>query len=713
MADENKKILIEINTQSVDVGKTTQEIEKLTKRNLELKDEIKKLDKTDKDYVKNLTAKQAEVKKNNQSLRDLNHTVKNGTTINNTNADSYENQAAQLALLRKRIRTFPTDASKMTDSQKAIVTEANNLNDKLKGVDESVGFFGRNVGNYANSVMSAMEKMGVIPHQFGQIAGSIFNMEKATTSSLGGFKALNLFLKANLIGLILTLVGAIATFFTKTERGRRIFESFKVGLETGLQVIMDKFAELGESVVTFFSNPIENIKESFDNVVGYLSDTILPIFENLGQVILNIFDGEKRKEAIENLKKSVKVLTDDVGDLADGFKKSGDEIVETFNNANKAAQAAIKIQNDLQKLEDQKRNLSVKRAKQDRELAEARLRSQDDENLSAERRIDILEEIIRTEQALTNQEVANAEARLARVKQLNALADSSTQDLERQANLEIEVEQARARSQQQQLRAVRELNRLKNEAASEDQTNAIETAQVEADIQGQALESLKKNYEERKFVYDKELAEQKARQKAWDDTVNESKGTAIESAEAIAFASGKALGEVLTNSDKGIKEFFKTLIISTLKAAKAQALIYAAGAFTVEVGTKGLAGVLTGALAAGLIEGAFAGLEAKIQGLATGGIVEGGTAINRSNGDNRLITARTGEAVVTPQQQRIIGYDRFAAAGVPGFASGGIVPQPPIRQSNVTNVVSQPVLVVRDLSELQGRMANELKISRN
>jgi hypothetical protein len=62
-----------------------------------------------------------------------------------------------------------------------------------------------------------------------------------------------------------------------------------------------------------------------------------------------------------------------------------------------------------------------------------------------------------------------------------------------------------------------------------------------------------------------------------------------------------------------------------------------------------------------------------LQGLATGGVVAGGVAIRRANGDDRLITAKTGEVVLTDKQQSFIGSDIFAMAGVPGFAKGGVV----------------------------------------
>lgn len=62
-----------------------------------------------------------------------------------------------------------------------------------------------------------------------------------------------------------------------------------------------------------------------------------------------------------------------------------------------------------------------------------------------------------------------------------------------------------------------------------------------------------------------------------------------------------------------------------------------------------------------------------VQGLATGGEVRGGFAIQRANGDDRLITAKTGEVILNASQRSYIGDSVLGAAGVPGFATGGVV----------------------------------------
>lgn len=66
-------------------------------------------------------------------------------------------------------------------------------------------------------------------------------------------------------------------------------------------------------------------------------------------------------------------------------------------------------------------------------------------------------------------------------------------------------------------------------------------------------------------------------------------------------------------------------------------------------------------------------VDTNIRGYATGGIVTDGVPIRRSNGDDVLITAKRGEAILNQRQQSIIGTQMLRMAGVPGFATGGVV----------------------------------------
>lgn len=70
-----------------------------------------------------------------------------------------------------------------------------------------------------------------------------------------------------------------------------------------------------------------------------------------------------------------------------------------------------------------------------------------------------------------------------------------------------------------------------------------------------------------------------------------------------------------------------------------------------------------------------------VQGFATGGVVGDGLEISRNNGDNRLITARTGEVILNESQRAIIGDNALAMAGVPNISPSSISSV----QSSITN----------------------------
>lgn len=95
----------------------------------------------------------------------------------------------------------------------------------------------------------------------------------------------------------------------------------------------------------------------------------------------------------------------------------------------------------------------------------------------------------------------------------------------------------------------------------------------------------------------------------------------------------------------------------------------------------------------------FGGKDKSIEGKATGGVIGNGFPINRSNGDNVLITAKTGEVVLNSQQQQAIGGDQvFRDIGVPGFANGGKVKREKSRAGDgVKGPTSKDSLKPRDV----------------
>jgi len=81
----------------------------------------------------------------------------------------------------------------------------------------------------------------------------------------------------------------------------------------------------------------------------------------------------------------------------------------------------------------------------------------------------------------------------------------------------------------------------------------------------------------------------------------------------------------------------------------------------------------------------------QIQAFATGGIVQSGVPISRANGDNVLITAKKGEVILNEKQRNFIGANLLQLAGVPGFASGGIIGVPASQNPIIQQQVSQTI----------------------
>jgi len=69
--------------------------------------------------------------------------------------------------------------------------------------------------------------------------------------------------------------------------------------------------------------------------------------------------------------------------------------------------------------------------------------------------------------------------------------------------------------------------------------------------------------------------------------------------------------------------------------------------------------------------------------------VQSGVPISRQNGDNVLITAKKGEVILNEKQRNFIGSNLLQLAGVPGFATGGIVGVPASQNPIIQNQITQ------------------------
>jgi hypothetical protein len=363
------------------------------------------------------------------------------------------------------------------------------------------------------------------------------------------------------------------------------------------------------------------------------------------------------------------------GKLTEEQKKKRAELQAAVINAEaEGAQATIKFQKEIERLKDE---AAGKQAKSQDDAAKKAAKSAADAAAEAAKVAEAAKKKQEEESAAIEKSTENkikAERELTEVIKGEEVARAATAEERRQK--EIELQQLKFQNLTADLDAEAELIESKGIEA-----NAVELARL-AELEAQkallteeseaAIAAIKKKYADQQSTAEKKKAdEQIARVKALK---------ASEAGEAINLSN--TLSNLSKRDSAEQKAFALTSIgissgVGVANAVKAGSGIPWPGNLAAIL--SGIAAVLAGIGQAknllGFIKGGL------IPGYADGGVLSGtrimphhGSPIFRSNGDNRLVTAKTGEVILNERHQAMLGGPAvFRSIGVPGFASSGIV----------------------------------------
>ena len=195
---------------------------------------------------------------------------------------------------------------------------------------------------------------------------------------------------------------------------------------------------------------MEQIFSGLGAIVDVLRDRLLQFTGALGK----IFSGE----ILSGLK-----------DLRDSFSGVGEEMTKEY-------QAAVQLTDQLQKLEDQERNLLRTRAEVNVQIAKAK-ELLTDESASLQERQKALDEVRKAEEGIAKQEQELAQARYDAIKAQNALSDTSDEALDKETQAYVEL-QGTIEKTASITRGFNKLQkRLNSEAAAEEKRRAEERKQ--------------------------------------------------------------------------------------------------------------------------------------------------------------------------------------------------------------------------------------------
>ena len=163
-------------------GKTSdelKEVDKLQKQILATKEKIAQAD----------AAEYQELLKQKNELKEAQNVAKSLAANSRLNDGGYSDTIRGMKQELSDLKTVMNSMNPNDDAFGDMVKRANELNNKLKEIEQSYGQFGRNVGNYANGVAEGLEKAGNSAKKIVINVGGVtreFDNARQASRSLGG-----------------------------------------------------------------------------------------------------------------------------------------------------------------------------------------------------------------------------------------------------------------------------------------------------------------------------------------------------------------------------------------------------------------------------------------------------------------------------------------------------------------------------------------------
>lgn len=303
-----------------------------------------------------------------------------------------------------------------------VSADTSNLDRSIEASENAV----KDLGTTGQTVVGGLDRLT------GGLASKFVGAAKGVGTFIKGLNLTKVAIAGTGIGLLVLALGSIVTYFTQSFEGARKLKTALAGVGAAIDVVIDRAAKFGESIVKFFSGDREGAVKAFTAATANLGDEL-----------------EREIRLAKELETRRQALTD----------AQREQLVTTAKE-----RSEIKALNLI--AEDTTKNINDRIAAADQAGAK--------------------------ERALFEQRKANAEEELAIVMAQNELSDSSEEDKQRQAELEAEVFNLAAESLEMQTTLQNKLNTLKLESIN----LTRQQLQAEIDLANETVAGMQKRQEE-------------------------------------------------------------------------------------------------------------------------------------------------------------------------------------------------------------------------
>jgi hypothetical protein len=575
-------------------------------------------------------------------------------------------------------RTTAEGAKRFDELQKEIKA----LNDEIKSAEQAGGDFRRNVGNYGDALKGAALDANIMGVSVGGVTSSITSMLNPVTAGIAA-------------------IGALGAAYLKSARGAKDLQAATDQIDFAIRTLGNNLADL-----TGNKGILEIFSFSFLNAISPTLALQAQIVSNLQLQLreweLINLETERNKKINLDLAEQQRQIRDDdrnsiedrqaanirLGEILDINEKN---IIEQLQKKEGILLSLLSVDEGNLELQTQIKQVQF-------EIADIQEETRGFESEQKANELALFREVSEQELALLAKQIEGE--LLLTMKgskdelnlKLKLIKETSKLELDAAGQNALKRQTILQTSLNEQLKAYQEYYRGIQLAAL--QTQGIET---------EANKEASDKFVERVSLQIKALDD---RNKANEIAAEKAKETSLkiqEDIERAFYASAQIISDTLGSIASGLekeaqdsadrateaeergannavelRKIAEENAESYKRVARLQAyvdtLASTVAAYNSTVGIP-VAGPILAPIAAAA---AFASGIARVQqidaqGFATGGIVKGGKPTQRSNGDDVIITAKKGEVILNGSQQHSIGRDRLARAGVPGFASGGMV----------------------------------------
>lgn len=321
------------------------------------------------------------------------------------------------------------------------------------------------------------------------------------------------------IGALVVLVASLIMYFTKTKKGAEVLQVATAALGAVFGVLTDVLSSIGETMVWAFTSPqeaLDAVSEKMEALGGWFSDlgnylkevfffSLLKVkramlsFAAAGKELLG-FDASGMRAEIasidDQLDESIEKMQIASDKVTEPLKKAWETVTEgVVNFVNKVADAvgqASALEKRAIALADAQRALGVEFAKTRETMNELRIIGEDTTKEIGVR-IAAIEEAGALEAALAAKSLALAQEAVDIKRAQNDISESTAEDLQALADLEIALSNAQIESAGKQRALLMKVNSLyKEQEANAAATTAKEAARVKGLLgQQKAIDDIK------------------------------------------------------------------------------------------------------------------------------------------------------------------------------------------------------------------------------